>query len=173
MEFKLITASDAQPISEFYIKNSDCLRKWEPLREDDYHSAESWRERLKAREKEQVEGRSAYFTSYNSSGDITAICNLTNIVKGPFQACNIGYAVSESYQGKGVMSELCNHAVNFAFSELNLNRIMANYMPTNSRSEALLMRLGFIKEGVAKKYLKINGQWEDHVLTSLLNPRNM
>ncbi len=71
------------------------------------------------------------------------------------------------------MRELCRHTISYAFDELRLNRIMANYMPSNHRSDVLLQRLGFSKEGAAKKYLKINGQWEDHVLTSLLNPRNM
>ena len=49
---------------------------------------------------------------------------------------------------------------------------MANYIPRNQRSETLLDNLGFAKEGVAIKYLLINGKWEDHVLTSLLNPQN-
>ena len=68
------------------------------------------------------------------------------------------------------MKKLCTHVISYAFDELGLNRVMANYMPSNLRSEALLNRLGFVREGVAKKYLKINGVWEDHVLTSLLNP---
>jgi ribosomal-protein-alanine N-acetyltransferase len=43
---------------------------------------------------------------------------------------------------------------------------MANYMPRNDRSGRLLGRLGFEKEGYAKRYLKIEGLWEDHVLTA-------
>jgi ribosomal-protein-alanine N-acetyltransferase len=48
---------------------------------------------------------------------------------------------------------------------------MANYMPANERSGKLLSRLGFEREGLAKRYLYINGRWEDHVLTALLNNR--
>ncbi|MBE9234176.1 30S ribosomal protein S5 alanine N-acetyltransferase, partial [Cuspidothrix issatschenkoi LEGE 03284] len=46
----------------------------------------------------------------------------------------------------------------------------ANYMPHNRRSAKVLKRLGFVVEGYATDYLMINGQWEDHILTSLTNP---
>lgn len=52
----------------------------------------------------------------------------------------------------------------------HIHRIMANYMPHNKRSGALLARLGFEKEGYAKDYLLIDGQWRDHVLTALTTP---
>ena len=173
MEVKRTSIEDAKPISEFYLKNSGHLRVWEPLREDGYHSIDAWTKRLEQREMEHAEGCSAYFISYNSDDiDVIATCSLTNIVKGPFQACNIGYSISEEHQGKGLMKGLCGHVIDYAFNELGLNRIMANYMPSNRRSETLLCSLGFTKEGMAKNYLSINGKWEDHVLTSLLNPRN-
>lgn len=70
------------------------------------------------------------------------------------------------------MSKVCEAAIEYAFGQLDLNRIMANYMPCNERSGGLLKKLGFSKEGLARKYLKINGRWEDHVLTSLLNPKS-
>lgn len=57
------------------------------------------------------------------------------------------------------------------FQTHGLHRIMANYQPANTRCEKLLQRLGFEKEGLAKSYLKINGCWADHVLTSLINPQ--
>ena len=47
---------------------------------------------------------------------------------------------------------------------------MANYLPSNTRSEALLERLGFEREGYAKSYLQIGGRWRDHVLTAKVNP---
>ena len=55
------------------------------------------------------------------------------------------------------------------FEDQNLHRIMANSMPVNLRSKKLLARLGFQKEGYAPEYLLINGRWEDHILTALMN----
>ncbi len=171
MPFKLASISDAEFLSDFYVKNAAHLCLWEPLRENGYHSIDSWMARLKMREVEQSAGHALYFISYTSKyNEIIGVCSLTNIVKGPFQACNIGYAISKQYEGSGLMKKLCSHVIEYAFEEVNLNRVMANYIPRNHRSEALLKSLGFRKEGFAKSYLFINGKWEDHVLTSLINP---
>ena len=66
------------------------------------------------------------------------------------------------------MSEAVKRAIQYMFEEQKIHRIMANYMPSNERSAQLLHKLGFTIEGLAKEYLLINGQWEDHVLTSLI-----
>jgi ribosomal-protein-alanine N-acetyltransferase len=68
------------------------------------------------------------------------------------------------------MSRALKLAVRYMFSIQNIHRIMASYMPRNQRSEAVLNRLGFKREGFAKDYLLIDGKWEDHNLTSLINP---
>lgn len=67
------------------------------------------------------------------------------------------------------MSEAVAAVIRFAFDSLKLHRIMANYMPSNRRSERLLEGLGFEKEGYAKEYLFIGTGWADHVLTALTN----
>ena len=173
MQIRFLATDDATVISDFYLSNKAHLHIWEPLREEGYHSTDAWKLRLQQYERELAEGQSAHFISFNPlDNEIVAICSLTNIVRGPFLACHMGYAVSKRYQGQGLMQKLCNHAIDYAFAELQLHRIMANYMPCNQRSEALLRRLGFVKEGLARKYLKINGSWEDHVLTSLVNPHS-
>ncbi len=172
MEIRLQAEGDAEALSAFYQRNDEHLRAWEPLREEGFHAVDAWRERLRAREVEQEEGRSAYFVSVDvDSREIIATCALTNIVMGPFRACNIGYAIDAGHEGRGLMRQLCEHVIAYAFDELELNRIMANYMPRNRRSAALLEKLGFRQEGRAEKYLFINGEWEDHLLTSLLHPR--
>ena len=174
MEIRLTCPSDAAAISTYYLNNSQHLAKWEPKRETGFHSVDAWHKRLLEQQLEFAAGRSAHFAMFDETNQqVVALCSLTNIVGGGFQACNLGYSVAESYQGKGQMKKLCQHAIDYGFTKLELNRIMANYMPCNVRSAALLESLGFEKEGMAKKYLKINGQWEDHILTSLLNPQGL
>ncbi|GJA95297.1 hypothetical protein KAM358_31290 [Aeromonas caviae] len=68
------------------------------------------------------------------------------------------------------MQEVVAAGIDHLFRERGLHRIMASYMPANLRSGALLERLGFEQEGYARDYLMINGRWEDHVLTALINP---
>ncbi|MCG8333854.1 MAG: GNAT family N-acetyltransferase [Proteobacteria bacterium] len=173
MKIKLSSVKDALFISEYYLENAEHLEPWEPIREPGYHDISSWKSRLEMRELEQSQGQAAYFLAYaDDSSKIVAVCNLTSIVRGPFQACYMGYSVSRQHQGQGIMKMLCQHALDYAFNSLNLNRVMANYIPHNVRSEYLLKSLGFEKEGLAKKYLCINGQWEDHILTAIINPKN-
>ena len=174
MEIRQVKVSDAKLLSRYYQDNAEHFKKWEPEREEDYHSPSKWKRRLRTIVSEQNSGKAAFFIALDENGNnIIAHCSLTNIIYGAFQACNMGYGVAREYEGKGIMVQVCNIAINHAFDVLGLNRIMANYMPMNVRSASLLKKMGFTVEGEAKKYLKINGVWRDHVLTSLINPKNL
>lgn len=173
MEIKLSSIDDAPYLSAFYRENSEHLQPWEPLREASYHDIPAWENRLQQREREQSEGSGVHFLAYApKSRQIIATCSLTGICRGAFQAGYLGYSVAKAYEGRGYMKTLCSHVLDCAFREMQLNRVMANYMPRNDRSGRLLQSLGFRREGLAKKYLYINGQWEDHILTAKLNPLN-
>jgi len=157
--------------SEYYTRNAGHFSPWNPDTPPGHHGIESWRNRLREWEILQDNQISFHFIGLNEKEtDIVGSCNITNIVRGPFQACNMGYSVDQAFEGRGYMKTIVCHVIDFAFDELKLNRIMANHMPINDRSANLLESLGFEKEGYAKRYLKIAGKWEDHVLTSLLNP---
>lgn len=119
-------------------------------------------------------GNAVHFLLFDSeSGELLGDCNFTNVVRGPFQACHLGFSIAMDAEGKGLMTEALTAAIPYAFKTMGLHRIMANYRPENTRSGLLLARLGFEKEGVARSYLQINGSWADHVLTSLLNPDDL
>jgi [ribosomal protein S5]-alanine N-acetyltransferase len=174
MKIKLAAVEDAACLSDYYLENSEHLQPWERTVHADFHNVDAWEARLAERVKEQQQGRGAYFLAYaDEEKKIMASCNLTGITRGAFQACYMGYSVAKRWEGQGIMKKLCQHAINHAFRELGLNRVMANYMPANLRSEILLASMGFVKEGFAKNYLFINGHWEDHIMTALVNPDNM
>ncbi len=123
-------------------------------------------------EQEFKEGKSIRFLLFlkeNFEDEIIGFCNFSQIFRGPLQACYLGYHIDHSLEGNGLMLEAVGKAIQYMFEEQKLHRIMANYMPSNIRSAKLLHKLGFVIEGHAKKYLLINGQWEDHILTSLTN----
>ncbi|WP_226383430.1 GNAT family N-acetyltransferase [Burkholderia mayonis] len=102
---------------------------------------------------------------------LSGVCHFTNIVRGPFQACHLGFSGDGALQGRGLMRAGLRVAIEHVlFGVLRLHRIMANYRPENGRSGRLLARLGFESEGFARRYLQIKGRWTDHVLTSLINP---
>ena len=129
-----------------------------------------WREWIEQTHIEFDAGRACRTFLYElDDRTVVGSANLTNIIRGPFHACYLGYSIARTHEGKGLMFEALQALLRFAFDELNLHRIMANYMPRNRRSGALLERLGFVVEGTAKDYLRINDVWEDHVMTALTN----
>lgn len=172
MEIRLVRQDDVEPLADYYSANAEHFRRWEPIREHGYYDRRVLLYRLADYEKQHLNGAAAHFIGLTDEGAVIAHCSLTNIIYGPFRACFMGYGVAKAFEGSGVMTKVVTTVIDHAFNELALNRIMANYMPDNQRSARLLSKLGFSREGYAEKYLRINDRWEDHVLTSLINPAN-
>jgi len=167
----MLTSVDAELIRDYYQQNQSHFMLWEPIRAEEFYTIEYWRRQLAENLKQFENGSALKLVALDKSKtEIIAVCNFSNIVMGVFQACNLGYSVAKRYEGRGYMSEVLQAAINYAFDSMGLHRIMANYIVTNNRSAALLNKLGFEQEGVAKSYLKIAGRWQDHVLTSKINP---
>ena len=83
----------------------------------------------------------------------------------------LAYAIDTAHEGRGLMAEALEAALADAFSpRVNLHRVQANVRPENSRSLALLARLKFEREGLAREYLFIDGAWRDHVMNARRNP---
>lgn len=168
---RLVNGRDAEDLSAYERRNKSRLARWEPRRDpalnDDIAARRLDLDRLR---EDAVADRAYSFIARESGGRVVARVTLSNIVRGVFQACHIGYAVDGDYEGKGVAFEAVGAVVGFAFDELRLHRVMANYQPENQRSGNLLARLGFDVEGFAKKYMFIDGEWRDHVLTALTDP---
>lgn len=156
---------------DYYERNRDHLQPWEPLRAPEFFTLESMRAGIEDDRTKYHNGSGVPLSAIEKdTGRMIAGCNLANIIRGVFQSCTLGYAISHDREGQGLMYEIASAGVDYAFNELRLHRIMANYIPHNTRSERLLQRLGFEREGYAKEYLKIAGRWEDHVLTARINP---
>ena len=150
------------------------LAPWSPPAEPGFFTEAFWRDRLTHSVDEYHADRAARFvlrSRDDASGDIIGTCNYTNIVRGAFHACHLGYQIARSHEGRGLMTEALRAANEFMFTTLRLHRIMANYRPENERSARVLERLGFVREGLARDYLFIDGAWRDHILTALVNPR--
>ncbi len=133
-----------------------------------------WAERLAAAVDEFTAGHSLRLVMQlrgdSSEADLVGTLNYTNFVRGAFQACHLGYQIDREHEGQGLMSEALRCANAYVFTEVRLHRIMANYRPENERSARVLERLGFVREGFARDYLFIDGEWRDHVLTALTHP---
>jgi ribosomal-protein-alanine N-acetyltransferase len=175
-----LTVRLAQPgmqgaMARFLAENfPDHLDRWSPPVVAEYFTESFWAERLAIAVDDLAADRAARFVMQPrgaaTDGPIIGTCNYTNIVRGAFHACHLGYQVGRAQQGQGLMAEALRACNAYVFDSMRLHRIMANFRPENERSRRLLERLGFVEEGFARSYLFIDGAWRDHVLTALTNP---
>ena len=105
-----------------------------------------------------------------SDGAVVGRVTLSDITRGTFSSCHLGYWLSQDHNGRGLATTAVGEIVRIAFDELGLHRVEAGTMPHNARSRAVLERNGFARFGYAPAYLKIAGEWQDHVLYQALNP---
>jgi ribosomal-protein-alanine N-acetyltransferase len=166
--------ADAPLLLDYVTRNREHYRRWEPRVPASFFTLDVQRRVIARRLDQLARGESVcllLFDRARRDGFVVGRCNFTEIVRGPFQACYLGYSIDVAYEGKGYMHEALRAAIDWVFTKLRLHRIMANYRPENERSRRLLERLGFVREGFAREYLFIDGRWADHVLTALHNPR--
>lgn len=171
LQLRILLPEHAPLLQAYLLENRAHLAPWEPLRNESYFTLEQCEERLFHSFRQMEAGTAVCFALFSGEAMIGS-CNFNNIVRGVFQACHLGYAIAQSHQGQGYMAEAVQAGIRHIFEVEGVHRIMANHVPENLRSAALLQRLGFEREGYAKSYLKINGVWRDHVLTALVNPAN-
>ncbi|PWF71675.1 30S ribosomal protein S5 alanine N-acetyltransferase [Vibrio sp. T9] len=162
---------DADMIAEYFQANREYLKPFEPKREEAFFSVNGWLQKLIKLNELHRMGLGYYCLLVRaSSGEMLGTVSFSNLSRFPFYSCNVGYSLAEKAQGHGYMRRGLIMACDYMFNVQKLHRIQAGYMPHNKRSEAVLEHVGFNREGYAKDYLLINGEWQDHVLTSLINP---
>lgn len=169
---RLAEVGDLQEIVRYYGDNRDHLQPYSPTYALDFLDEATWIEQVRTRAIEFAagDGFRAFLFARATPSRIAGNLNLTQVHRGAFQSCVLGYNLAADEQGKGYMTEAVRAVVAFAFGTWKLHRVAANYMPRNARSAAVLERCGFKVEGLAPKYLRIAGHWEDHVLTAITNP---
>lgn len=162
---------DATDLLCYHERNRTHLKPWEPTKAEDFFTLAGMDRRIQEMGQRMQQQQALHLLLRDKATHaIIGECGLSNIVRGPFQACHLGFSLDQQSEGKGLMYEGLTCVIAFVFSTLGLHRIMANFRPENTRSRALLQRLGFREEGRAASYLMIDGAWRDHVLSSLINP---
>jgi ribosomal-protein-alanine N-acetyltransferase len=163
--------TDVPALLRFFDENREHMGPWEPPRPPDFHTHEFWRVQV-GRHRRAFDAGAAvmlFLFPHEDPSEVIGQISYTSIVRGPADMCMLGYALAHKAQGQGYMYEALQAANEYVFKQLNIHRVMANFMPHNVRSNAVLRRLGFTVEGYARDYLYVNGAWRDHVLTSLTN----
>jgi ribosomal-protein-alanine N-acetyltransferase len=162
--------SDYPAWAELRAASREFLTPWEPLWANDELSRASFRRRVRhyLRDLREDVGY-ALFVFAAQSGSLVGGLTLCNVRRGVTQSCTLGYWVGAKYAQHGYMTAAVSAVIPFVFDSLELHRLEAACLPTNTASIRLLEKTGFMREGLARRYLRINGVWQDHLLYALLD----
>jgi len=145
------------------------LAPWEPVWATDELTKGAFRRRLKRYQREaRLDSAYAFFVFRAADNALLGGCTLSNVRRGVTQTCSLGYWMGERFARQGHMFDAIHALLPFIFRTLGLHRIEAACLPTNEPSKNLLIKLGFRQEGLARGYIQINGEWQDHALFALL-----
>lgn len=117
---------------------------------------------------DQAARHAGFLVVRNDDRALAGVINFSEIVRGAFLSAYVGYYAFAALSGSGYMTEGFSLALDFAFGGLALHRVEANVQPANARSIALVERLGFVREGYSRRYVKVAGRWRDHVRFAML-----
>lgn len=157
--------ADFQPWASLRDESREFLRPWEPVWPHDDLTRAAFRARVKRCSRDVREDLAHSYLIFSCQGDeLLGGATLSNIRRGVAQSASLGYWIGAPHAGCGYMTETVTLLIGYAFDELNLHRVEAACLPFNAPSKRLLLRCGFTHEGHARSYLKINGNWQDHLL---------
>ena len=163
------TLADHAAWADLRARSRAFLEPWEPSWPEDDLEKAAFRRRLKRYAGEIRDGVAFPFFVFDSaSGALLGGVTLAQVRRGVTQAGTLGYWMGEPHAGRGIMTEAVGLLARHAFGTLRLHRLEASCLPENRRSIRLLEKVGFSREGLARRYLCIAGVWRDHLLWGLL-----
>ncbi|MGH9210331.1 MAG: GNAT family N-acetyltransferase [Acidimicrobiales bacterium] len=161
-----LTVGDFPAWQEVRRRNHGWLTPWEPARTpgmpDVVEHREAFAMRCSARERERQLGTGFGFGMF-VGGQFAGEINLSSVQRGPFQSAYVGYWIDQAHAGQSYTAEALVLMIRFAFEHVHLHRVQVSIIPRNHRSRRVVEKLKLRDEGIALRYLEINGVWEDHV----------
>lgn len=166
---KPVSLEDAPALLELRVRNRYIHSRYEPKREEDFYTLDSQIQLVRQRLDDAAQDRAYMFGIFDIGGDqLIGHLTINNIVRGVGQFADVGYMIDHERQGQGRMTAAVGLAAGYAFEALGLHRLQAAILLHNDGSRRVLEKNGFQPEGVARKFIKIDGEWQDHRTYALL-----
>jgi ribosomal-protein-alanine N-acetyltransferase len=147
------------------------LQPWEPTWPADDLTRGAYRRRLAAYSQDMERGVAYPFLVFRRQDNaMVGGITLSNVRRGVAQMGSIGYWVGEPFTRQGYTLDAVRTVTSFCFTRLRLHRVEAACIPSNVASRGVLLQAGFVQEGLARNYLKIDGAWRDHLLFGIVSP---
>lgn len=159
-----VRLGDGAALARAYSRNRDHLAPWEPTRDESFFTAASQERHAQQCVDDAAAGRSIRFVIESDDGEVRGRMNVNNIVRGAFWSADLGYWVDATRLHRGLASRAVAQVIEHSHAELRLHRLQAATLLHNVGSQRVLLANGFERIGLAPKYLRIAGEWQDHVL---------
>lgn len=166
---RILQEEDAAVFTDIVKANKHYWSVFEPRQEPGFYTVGRQKERIRESLYQMRDRREYNFGIFDSdTSNLIGHISLYNIKRLPFLSGFVGYSIDEREIGRGIATEAVQLVTNFAFSRLALHRIEAYVSPRNHGSVAVLEKSGYLREGLLRKILYINGVWEDHYIYAVV-----
>lgn len=152
-------------VLEFYKDNRKYFDIYEPDKPSNFYTKEYIVKLLHAEYNAFLKGDFVRFFLYDTkdSNRIIGTVSFSHILNGAVKSCTLGYKIHHEYWRQGYCRRMLSTALEIIASEKGTHRIEAYIHPDNIPSINIVKSLGFISEGTAYSYIKMNNEWQDHL----------
>jgi ribosomal-protein-alanine N-acetyltransferase len=157
--------SMAAKTTRYYRKNRQFLHEFLPQYHELFYEERGQKRLLAADVRDAADGSGYKYWLFKNENleEVIGMVALIHVIRGSFMSCFVGYNLDQDMQSNGYMTEAVKKMTEVAFLDLGLHRIEANIMPRNRASLRVAEKAGYQCEGIARRYMNINGVWEDHI----------
>lgn len=159
-----VRRGDGVALARAYVANREHLAPWEPTRSEAFFTVAAQEQHAQLCVEDADAGRSLRFVIESDDGEIRGRMNINNIVRGAFWSADLGYWVDATRLRRGLASRAVAQLIEYSRTQLRLHRLQAATLLHNLGSQRVLICNGFERIGMAPKYLRIAGEWQDHLL---------
>lgn len=161
--------SDAKNLATLLLNNKYFWSTYEPIHRDDFYTEEAQYKKILEGIQLLALNREFSFGIYEKNTDqLVGHISLYAIKRMPYSSAFVGYSMDENFVGRGMATEAVELVVDFAFTSIKLHRVEAYIAPANIPSIRVVEKAAFVREGLMRKLLYINGEWVDHYMYAIL-----
>lgn len=166
---RILNEDDASSFTEMLIANKKYWSVFEPRQEASFFTVIRQREKIRESLFQMRDRREYNFGIFHpATGKLIGHISLYSIKRLPFSSGFVGYSIDERMIGRGIGTEAVRLVTTFAFEQVALHRVEAYVSPRNKGSITVLEKAGYLREGLLRKLLYINGVWEDHYIYAVV-----